>query len=496
MNHLHPEVGEVYSCYVEELNKYGAYQILSVAKKSICYVTLDYLEEVPPTEAEISSLKPLYREWYRFHHEIVMTYISNDRVPKEYIYVGRCEPVTNKPCNYFSGDYWDEGHDYIIRARWESIDAEVRATYKKYVNSGEPVKIGNNWYKKNCGSMRNDLYQDLLIGGNIQQLPCLTRAQVDGYSTELVELLKKSSMLKTLCLNNPGAQVLDLRGTYLDNLEIDMTGVNMLYLPKEIKELNLTGEIREDLQIDDSACTQPIALKISLKKAKLHNFGLKQVSVLRVYDIKELDMLQVAKCFPNIKILGLWGAPGIINNITALELLQVLKWLIGVDIFGYREEDVKVLEKLPKLNRLSLESIPKEAGAYLKKQWKNKLEILEIIRLRDDGWLSDNLSNPLRHWDGNDFVPNAAYKKAFSTYKSTKKLMQEASSKSEVITVAREYIISFNKLNAKYDDFIETEEREDIYMAMEQIYTECLQHKNLISLQELYDVMDEERENW
>lgn len=495
MKHLQPEAGEVYSCYVKELNKYGAYQILSVAKKSICYVTLDYLEGVPPTEAELSSLTPLYREWYRFHHEIVMTYISNEHVPKEYIYVGRCEPVTNKQCNSFSGD-WGDGADYVFRARWEAIDAESRAAYKKYINSGEQVKIGNNWYKKNCGCMRNDLYQNLLIGGDICQLPCLTRAQVEGYSTELVELLKKSPMLKTLCLNNPGAQVLDLRGTYLDNLELDMTGVTKLYLPQKAKKLDLSGEIREDLQIDDSACTHPIALSISLKKAKLHHFGLKLISVLRVFDIKELDVAQVVKCFPDVEMLGLWGAPGIITNITALEHLQSLRKLIGVDIFGYGEVEVKVLEKLPKLNRLLLESIPKKAGTYLKKRWKNKLDTLEIIRLRDEGWLADNLTNPLRHWDGSEFVPNAAYKKAFSTYKNTKKLMQEADSKETIITVALEYIAIFNKLNAKYDEFIETEEREDIFMAMEQIYKECLQHKNLISIQELFDVMDGEREDW
>lgn len=269
-----------------------------------------------------------------------------------------------------------------------------------------------------------------------------------------------------------------------------------MYLPKETKELDLTGEIREDLYIDDSACMQPIAFRISLKKAKLHNYGLKNVSALRAFDIKELDAALVARYFPQIEKLGLWGAPGIITNITAMEQLQSLRTFIGTDIFGYVEEEIKVLEKLPALNRLYLESIPKDAGTYLKKRWKNKLDTMEITRLRDEGWLADNLTNPLRHWDGSEFVPQAAYKKVFSTYKNTKKLMQEADSKEAIIAVATEYIEFFNKLNAKYDEFIETEEREDIFMAMEQIYKECLQHKNLISLQELFDVMDGERDDW
>lgn len=170
------------------------------------------------------------------------------------------------------------------------------------------------------------------------------------------------------------------------------------------------------------------------------------------------------------------GAPGIITNIAVMEKLQSLRTFIGEDIFGYGESEVQVLEKLPKLNRLYLESIPKEAGAYLKKRWKNKLDTLEITRLRDEGWLADNLTNPLRHWDGSEFIPKAAYKKVFSTYKNTKKLMKEADSKEMIIAVAIEYIKFFNQVNAKYDEFIETEEREDIFAAMEQIYMECLQH--------------------
>lgn len=313
MKHLQPEVGEVYSCYVKQLNKYGAYQILSVEKKSICYVALDYLEDTPPTEEMLSTLTPLHREMYHYHHGIAMTYTSNDHVPKDYRYIGTCTPVTDKPCNSFSGD-WNDGLEYVSRARWEAIDEEARAAYKKYINSGEQVKIGNHWYKKNFGGIRNELYQDLLIGGDIRQLPCLTYARVDGYSAELVEFMKASPMLKTLHLNNPKAEVIDLRGTYLDDLKLDMTGVAKLYLPKEMEQVDLTGEIRDDLQIDDSACLQPIALSISLKKARLQNFGLKQISELRVFDVRELDMALVAQYFSDLEKLGLWGLP---------ELLQI-----------------------------------------------------------------------------------------------------------------------------------------------------------------------------
>lgn len=61
--------------------------------------------------------------------------------------------------------------------------------------------------------------------------------------------MKTCPLIKTLQLNNPKERELDFRGTYLDKLEIDMTGVTKLYLPKETKELDLVGEIRDGLQI-------------------------------------------------------------------------------------------------------------------------------------------------------------------------------------------------------------------------------------------------------
>ena len=60
-----------------------------------------------------------------------------------------------------------------------------------------------------------------------------------------------------------------------------------------------------------------------------------------------------------------------------------------------------------------------EAGLYLKKYWKGKLDRLSVTHLRDDGWLKDNLKNPLRHWDGKEFIPGGAYRSARKCYKDT-----------------------------------------------------------------------------
>ena len=113
-----PAVGAVYGVYVEELGKYGAYQILEVDRGSICYVVLDYLESEPPKEDLLPDLQPLYQERFRFHHAMDMKYISNNRIPRDYIFCGVCPPVTSRSCNNYAGDKWGNGIEYLYEMDW------------------------------------------------------------------------------------------------------------------------------------------------------------------------------------------------------------------------------------------------------------------------------------------------------------------------------------------------------------------------------------------
>lgn len=55
--------------------------------------------------------------------------------------------------------------------------------------------------------------------------------------------------------------------------------------------------------------------------------------------------------------------------------------------------------------------------------------------------------------------------------------------------------MGFNQLNEKYDEFIETIERDDIYDAMKILHETCL-CQNKISLEEVWHIMDDMREMW
>ena len=93
-------------------------------------------------------------------------------------------------------------------------------------------------------------------------------------------------------------------------------------------------------------------------------------------------------------------------------------------------------------------------------------------------------------------MPKSKYTKAVALWKDTRsRILEEAKRPdvaiSDVKAIAIDYVEGFNKLDRR-SQFIETEEREDIMNAFEQILDEAglTEHK-----QELMDVIDEKR-NW
>lgn len=498
--------GEVYAFYAEMSGKYGACQILAADERSVCYVLLDYLEDVLPGEDILECLKPYHREAFRYHHQIVKAGIENTPVPRDYRYIGRCELKSSPVWNSYSWK-WPAGEDYYYEERWRSFDESARAAYKKYINSGDFVSVHGRMFKKNTGGLREELYQCLTETDTLEEFPCITYAELQGYSEKLEKLISTAPLLRTLRLKKAGVEVLDLGKTCLDDLELDMSGIRRLVLPKNIRSLKLYGELQPALRIDDSLCGGKLRLEISLKKALPQRYGLQKMQVhrLRLTDIGELDMEQAAGQFPEAEYISMSGSPGIVTHMRAAGKLSGLRSLSCKDLFGYGAKDIEALEGLHELRELDFDSAPREAGLYLKKHWKGRLDRLSVAHLRNEGWLRDNLKNPLRHWDGSEFIPKAAYRSARKCYQDTKKQLLEAADRREIEEAVRRYTRHFNKLNDRYEAFIETEEREDIFAAMQRLYEECILHGDCgqadetaapLTLAQVWNVMEQERESW
>ena len=90
---------------------------------------------------------------------------------------------------------------------------------------------------------------------------------------------------------------------------------------------------------------------------------------------------------------------------------------------------------------------------------------LRITKPRKPEWLAQNLDNPFRGWDGAEHIPAAAAKRAARQYRKTRsqlmKLASQPGGDAQALEAVAAYTQAFNKMG-----FIETEERDEIYMAL------------------------------
>ena len=196
-----PKSGEIYAYYIEELEKYGAFQILKVEGNSVCYVSLDCLTDHLPQKEEVLDWKPLYWESYRNHHKMDTGIIELTPLPPSYQCLGEFPLVTEKISDAFFGR-WPDASDYVSEIRWKSFDEKVTAAYKKYINSSEDVVIHGKIFPKRLDVLRDDLYRHLNEQDSLEQFPCINVARVEGFSQKLLKLIKTASLLTKLELKS------------------------------------------------------------------------------------------------------------------------------------------------------------------------------------------------------------------------------------------------------------------------------------------------------
>ena len=171
---------------------------------------------------------------------------------------------------------------------------------------------------------------------------------------------------------------------------------------------------------------------------------------------------------PSLKELRLWGAPGNLRNFSAVAQFRELTDLSTFDLFGFDAADIPTPEQMPKLHWFWMTSLPEDAAKAAKQLWKGKPGMdLRITKPRKPEWLAQNLDNPFRGWDGAEHIPASAAKKAADQYRKTRSQMMklaaepDGDAQTQALEAVAAYTQTFNKMR-----FIETEERDEIYMAL------------------------------
>ena len=206
-----------------------------------------------------------------------------------------------------------------------------------------------------------------------------------------------------------------------------------------------------------------------------------EIRRLRANGISEVDGRRLAEVFPNLTNLTLCGSLGHLANAGDLNRLHSLRELFIADLFGMTKADCLLPKRVPDLEYLDLHSVPHEYATAMRTRWRPQVAHgtgVDISKARRPEWVRENLDNPLRDWDGREHITAARFKRAVAQFKKTRREVlavlapqPDASSLARLADLGRDYALAFNRLDGR-SPFIETEEREELFAALQSVVTE------------------------
>ena len=461
--------GSVYTVYNQYLKRYTACQVAyiappdTVSKESWAVIlSLDWVGDAPLTAEELPHLHPLYKDFMYWPRDLHPLRVPVE-IPPQYTLVGTLPPFTDQPCRSNRG--WTDGDEVYRQIKWQEIPEERRRAFKEAIESDGETEIGGKPVKVSSHRVI-DQYTPFDFALELEALPCLSEIICKQWHPDLAEFLRGNPFIHELTLLNHGQRTLDLRGTSIGKLMLDMTGLEELWLGEETEQLLFQNKGPDACTIHAAGNGSGLTLQF-IGEYRPHP-ELPNLWGLHGIRLEEFDLTGLPVVHPSLKELRLWGAPGNLRNFSAVAQFRELTDLSTFDLFGFDAADIPTPEQMPKLHWFWMTSLPEYAAKAAKQLWKGKPGMdLRITKSRKPEWLAQNLDNPFRGWDGAEHIPASAAKKAADQYRKTRSQMMklaaepDGDAQTQALEAVAAYTQTFNKMR-----FIETEERDEIYMAL------------------------------
>ena len=466
--------GDVFCTYNKKLMKYIACQVTKLETindtEYAVVLWLDWSGENTLTEADFPCLKPLYLDFHFHKGEMELDNVENI-IPLGFIYIGNAKPLTDKSTNTFCS--WESRNSIYRQMLWNEIPIEKRKQFKDACKNDNTIMLTD---KNPKISMRHadDVTYPIKKLSEFNVLPCLSYLRLKKYYDDFEEFIKNHYFLTELTLKNHKQEKLDLRDSSIDKLMLDMEGVKKLYLNDNLEQILFQDTPSDSCEI--FARGDGEYLNLTFQKDFISYPTLKNLNTLHGWKIKKIDIADILNAYPNLEEIRLWGDLGIIENLSLIKEFKQLKRFTLYDLFGFSANDIPKPEELPHLTWFWLTSIPEDAAKEAKKLYKKrKIEGLDfqVTQSRKDDWITQNLNNPFRHWDGDDHILPSVAKKAANLYKNAHKQMLALKKIDGDVTVQvkeiiGEFITALNKLDKKQN--FETTERDDVCIVVHKLY--------------------------
>ena len=489
------QIGDVYTLQERETGKWFAFQIVQIGEENAVYIDLDYWSEKIPEEKHLKKMSYLRLNHHWWNNKTNQCWAPINFFPSHAKRVGNMVVRPFEECKSYGN--WPNGSQQKWTEKWEKLPKDqVKAFKKAHTKWNETTIVAGKEVKKNLYGLSDDILGAVSDFSEFDMLPGLGRVNTTKDYPQLIPFLERRYLIRELVWDYCHRRELDLSRTHLEEVEISGEDVESILLPSSVSNLTLRGKLSPNLRVHSPNDGYYMILRVELHDDFLPDVGLSRLTNLRLTGIQDFNLKGISLRYPDLMWLGLAGKPGYIHDVAEISNLRELETLSMGDLFGFTADDFPRPEYLPELRNLWLESVPVEAGKTIKKLYKGNIQDLQVLKLRSDEWLHENLNNPLRHWDGSEFVPKSKYTKSVALWKETRRRMIEEASHAEldlsaVKRITIDYVDGFNKLDRR-TSFIETEEREDIFNAFEQILHETGLSEFKGELMQLI----EEKRNW
>ena len=490
------KVGDIYSVFSSRLQQYVACQVTAIEDDSssgraplAAVLELDWTGDALPDAAAVQAMRPLVCDYYFWNRRHDHSFV-NARVPRAYTLVANIAPLVDTQVKSYSGG-WHMGDSVWRQRRWEQVDPARRQRFK--AASSEEVRLGGQAVRQKTSRIDDGILQALGDLSELDQLPCLTSIETHHGSAALAAYINGNPIINEVHWQSSTVQELDLRNSNVSRLIVHAEGLQTLRLNEGLASLILNGAPSPSLHIDDPHAGRFLRLQLSGAIAPFH--GLDQLARLSLSAMPAVDFDVVAQRFPALTDLTVWGKPGLASNVASIAKLTRLQEFTADELFGYGPDDFPAPAQLPALSSLCLTSLPLDAAKAIKASYKKAAALgldLSVTRPRKPEWLAENLHNAFRDWDGRAHISAAYAKKAAQAYKkllATARTLDGVSDAESAQAMAHEmvtaYVGVFNQIERR-SSIIETVERDEIYVALEQVLTQT-QLPDVAALYALFD---------
>jgi hypothetical protein len=521
--------GDVLGFPIERIGRFGVCQVVAknAANDQVTVTLLDWVGEAMPTLNDVADVPRLVKSFMFWQPREIVDNVPLP-APSRYRAIGTLPVRGSTESNSHGGWNFD---DIVARQhRWNTLPAELTAAFKASLDTAQTAVIPGLECTRSGEPMQTRLaaprsfrddggyrIADEFRMASLCAWPALYQVFLQRWRDDLVPFLESASLVSELSLVGHGQREIDLSRTHIDRLVIDIDGLERLVLPQSLSMLIVHGKsgtnscASVDELVDVPSAETPDAIALTHVVAEQNGrwisvqahgavpplHGLDQARGLRLDAVSKLDLCDVADSFPDIGYLHLFGAPGELTELAALAELPKLEALWLCDLFGYGPEDFPAPDALPVLTSLSLDSVPAEVAAGVRKAFKKTPRVaLSVRKPRSPEWLSENLENPLRHWDGREGIPAAAVKKTRAAFVSALRQVREADATrtddaaytARVTQAAADFLAVVGGLNRKYG-FLYTLERDEVVDAVNML-TVRLSHEARVAL-DLEEALDD-----